>query len=369
MTAPIPRPGILEIKPYVGGESSLGNQLKVIKLSSNEGALGPSSRAVIAYEAAVRNIHRYPDIGHDALRQAIAQCHGIEAGKIVCGAGSDEIIINLCRAYLAPGDEILYSRHGFLMYPIAATACGAIPVVAPEHNLTCSVDHLLAAVTPRTRMVFVANPNNPTGTYLPQAEIVRLRRDLPPDVLLVLDEAYAEFVTAPDYASGFNLVDDDNANVVVTRTFSKIYGLGGIRLGWGYCPAVVADVLNRIRNPFNLSVSALAAGVAAVEDRAFLNICRDHNTKWREALCEQITALGLEVTPSQTNFLLVHFPTLPGRDVAAADAFLRGRGIIVRAVASYGLDQALRMTVGAAEENALLIKALTDCVGEWEQHT
>ena len=366
MTAPTPRPGILDLKPYVGGESSLGNQLRVIKLSSNEGALGPSPRAVIAYETAVRTMHRYPDVGHDQLRKAIAQLHGINADQIVCGAGSDEIIIGLCRAYLAPGDEIIYSRHGFLMYPIAATACGAVPVIAAETDLTTSVDHILHAVTPRTRMVFIANPNNPTGTYLPHAHVLRLRRELPPDVLLVLDEAYAEFVTADDYASGLSLVTDGADNIVVTRTFSKIYGLGGVRLGWGYCPVPVADVLNRIRNPFNLSVSALAVGVAAVEDKPFVKTCRDHNTHWRQWLAEKITALGLEITPSQGNFHLVRFPVAEGRNAAAADHFLRGRGIIVRAMGSYGLGEWLRMTIGSAEENNLLLQALTDFVAEWE---
>ena len=335
MTTLQPRPGIMDIKAYVGGESSLGHQIKVMKLSSNEGALGPSPLAIVAFENAARSLHRYPDGSHGALRHAIAHYQQIDPARIVCGAGSDEIIVNLCRAYVGPGDEVLYSRHGFLMYPIAAKACGATPVIAAEDNLTTSVDHLLAAVTPRTRMVFIANPNNPTGTYLSHAEVLRLRRELPADTLLVLDEAYAEFVTADDYASGLKLVHDGADNIVVTRTFSKIYGLGGMRLGWGYCPPAVADVLNRIRNPFNVSVPALLA------------------------------ALGLEFTPSQGNFHLVHFPTEPGRNAAAADAFLRSRGIIVRAMPSYGLPEWLRMTVGGAEECQHLMHVLADFVAQW----
>jgi len=366
VTAPTPRPGILDIEAYVGGESSLGGQTQVIKLSSNEGALGPSPRAKEAYEAALKSLHRYPDGGHASLRQAIAHYHGLEASRIVCGAGSDEIIVQLCRAYVGPGDEVLYSRHGFLMYSIAAKACGATPVVADEVNLTTSVDHLLAAVTPRTRIVFIANPNNPTGTYLPQDEVIRLRKGLPSDVLLVLDEAYAEFVNKNDFASGFSLVSDPDANVVVTRTFSKIFGLGGMRLGWGYCPAPVADVLNRIRNPFNVSVPALAAGKAAIEDTAFIDLCRAHNDHWLAWMTDRVKALGLETTPSVCNFVLVHFPTQAGRNAAAADAYLRSRGIIVRAMKSYGLSEWLRMTVGAAEENVLLIEALSDFVGQWE---
>ena len=365
MTTLQPRPGIMDIKAYVGGESSLGHQIKVMKLSSNEGALGPSPLAIVAFENAARSLHRYPDGSHGALRHAIAHYQQIDPARIVCGAGSDEIIVNLCRAYVGPGDEVLYSRHGFLMYPIAAKACGATPVIAAEDNLTTSVDHLLAAVTPRTRMVFIANPNNPTGTYLSHAEVLRLRRELPADTLLVLDEAYAEFVTADDYASGLKLVHDGADNIVVTRTFSKIYGLGGMRLGWGYCPPAVADVLNRIRNPFNVSVPALLAGVAAVEDVAFLETCRHHNTHWRHWMAERLTALGLEFTPSQGNFHLVHFPTEPGRNAAAADAFLRSRGIIVRAMPSYGLPEWLRMTVGGAEECQHLMHVLADFVAQW----
>ena len=366
VSAPAPRPGILDIEAYVGGESSLGHQVKVIKLSSNEGPLGPSPRAIDAYETAAKTLNRYPDGGHGALRQAIAHHHGLDASRIVCGAGSDEIIGLLCRAYVGPGDEVLYSRHGFLMYSIAAKACGATPVIADEVDLTTSVDHLLAAVTPRTKIVFVANPNNPTGTYLPHDQIKRLRQGLPTHVLLVLDEAYAEFVAKNDYASGLAMVGDADDNVVVTRTFSKIFGLGGIRLGWGYCPAPVADVLNRIRNPFNVSLPALAAGKAAIEDTAFLDLCRAHNDHWLAWLSEKITGMGFEITPSVCNFVLVHFPTQAGRNAAAADAYLRSRGIIVRAMGGYGLGEWLRMTVGTAEENIQLIQALSDFVGQWE---
>ena len=362
MTAPTPRPGIMDIKPYVGGESTLANQARVHKLSSNEGALGPSPLAIVAYENAARIIQRYPDGGHGPLRHAIGNFHGVDPARIICGAGSDEIITNLCRAYVGPGDEVLYSRHGFLMYPIAAMACGATPVMAPEINLTASVDNLLAAVTPRTRIVFIANPNNPTGTYLPHAEVLRLRQALPDNVLLVLDEAYFEFVTADDYQSGLKLVDECPDNVVVTRTFSKIYGLGGMRLGWCYGPTPVVDVINRFRDQFSVSVPTQAAGLAAVEDVHFLDQCRHHNSHWRAFMDEKLTELGLEHTPSQGNFHLVHFPHQPRRDAAAADAFLRQHGIIVRATRSYGLEDWLRMTVGNGEECTLLMQVLADFV-------
>ncbi len=360
MTAPAPRPGIMDIKPYIGGESALEGVERVMKLSSNEGALGPSPKAMAAYGAVAADLHRYPDGGAGQLRQAIAARYHLDAGRIVCGAGSDELLGILCRAYAGPGDEVLHSRHGFLMYAIAAKACGATPVTAPEVDLTASVDNLLAAVTPRTKIVFLANPNNPTGTYLPAAEVERLRAGLPPHVLLVIDAAYAEFVTRNDYTPGMELVDQAGANTVVTRTFSKIYALGGLRLGWAYCPEPVAGVLNRVRNPFNVGSPALAAGLAAFEDVAYLDLCRAHNEYWLPWLTERLAGLGLQVTPSVCNFVLVRLPPEAGRNAAAADAFLRSRGIIVRAMAGYGLGDWLRITIGQGDENAAVVAALTE---------
>ena len=359
MAPPAPRPGILAISPYVGGESKLAGVERVIKLSSNEGALGPSPNAVAAYRACAGEMHRYPD-GHAVkLRQALAARHGIDAGRIVCGNGSDDLLILLVRAYAGPDDEVLYSRHGFLVYPIAALACGATPVTAEEVGLTTSVDHLLAAVTPKTRIVFVANPNNPTGTYISAVEMRRLRDGLPDDVLLVIDSAYAEFVVQNDYSAGIDLVEAGE-NVVMTRTFSKIYGMGGIRLGWAYCPTAVADVLNRIRGPFNTSSSALAAGQAAVEDVDFFELARRHNEYWRAWLSDELIKIGLNVVPSAANFLLVRFPQRPGCDAASADTFLRAKGIIVRAVGSYGLPDCLRITVGREDEVGAVATALAE---------
>jgi histidinol-phosphate aminotransferase len=348
----------MDIKAYVGGESALPGQGRVMKLSSNEGALGPSPRAIAAYQSVAQKIHRYPDGGHRPLREAIGRRYGLDPARIVCGAGSDELLTLLCRSYAGPGDEVLYSRHGFLIYPIAAKSAGATPVMAEEADLTASVDNLLAAVTPATRIVFLANPNNPTGTYLPAAEVARLRAGLPEQVLLVLDAAYAEFVARNDYSAGLELVEAPSANTVVTRTFSKIYGLGGLRLGWAYCPAAVAEVLNRVRAPFNVAAPALAAGLAAFEDTAFVDLCRAHNDYWLPWMLQRVAELGLEATPSVCNFILVRFPAEPGRDSAAADAALRARGIIARVVASYGLGDWLRITVGAADENEAVIAAL-----------
>jgi histidinol-phosphate aminotransferase len=264
----------------------------------------------------------------------------------------------LARGYAGPGDEVLHSRHGFLIYPIAALATGATPVVADETNLVASVDNLIAALTPRTRMVFLANPNNPTGTYIGDTEMRRLHRALPPDCLLVIDSAYAEFVDATDYAIG-NAMVDEFANVVVTRTFSKIYGMGGMRLGWAYCPAPIADVLNRTRGPFNVSGPALAAGEAAVEDTDFLRMAYQHNLQWRAWLGEKLELNSLTVIPSVANFLLVRFADVT--DAQAADAFLRSKGIIVRAVGAYGLPDCLRITIGREEE----VRAAADALAEY----
>ena len=281
MTAVIsPQPGIMDITPYVGGESAIPGVERIIKLASNEGALGPSPRAVAALRETAPDVFRYPDGGCHALRGAIGERFGLDPARIVCGAGSDELIGLLCRAYAGAGDEVLYTEHGFLMYPIAARTAGATPVTAAETNLTADVDKLLAAVTADTRIVFIANPNNPTGTYLCKDELARLRAGLPAGVLLVLDAAYAEYMEHADYTAGESLVDAGD-NVVMTRTFSKIFGLGGARLGWAYCPPAIADVLNRVRNPFNVTSAAQAAGVAALGDVAFMERARAHNTEWR----------------------------------------------------------------------------------------
>ena len=355
------RPGIGDITPYVGGDSALAGVKRVIKLASNEGALGPSPKAVAAIRKAARESHRYPDGAATRLREALARRHGLDPARIVCGAGSDELIGLLCRAYAGPGDEVLHSRHGFLMYPIAARTAGATPVAAPETRLTADVDALLAHVSSRTRILFLANPNNPTGSYLAAAELKRLRAGLPDSVLMVIDAAYAEYVGHNDYEAGVALVEAGD-NVVMTRTFSKIYGLGGVRLGWAYCPEGVADTLNRVRNPFNVAAAALAAGEAALADQAFTDRVRRHNDAWLPWLRERLQALGLEVPPSAGNFLLVRFRPESGRDATAADAFLRRRGIIVRRVAAYDLADSLRVTIGAEHEVRAVAEALAEFV-------
>jgi histidinol-phosphate aminotransferase len=352
------RPGILDIAPYVGGESSLAGQGRVIRLASNEGALGASPQAVEAYRQAAATLHRYPDGGATKLREAIGRRFGLDPAAIVCGAGSDELIGLLTRAYAGPGDEVLYSRHGFLMYAIAARSVGAVPVSAPETDLTADVDALLERVGPRTRIVFLANPNNPTGSYLPAAALRRLHEGLPPDVLLVIDAAYAEYVGRGDYEPGSALVAAHD-NVVMTRTFSKIFGLAALRLGWAYCPPAVADVLNRLRGPFNVPAPAQAAGVAALADTGHVERARAHNDRWLPWFRDALADIGIASNPSVGNFVLVRFPAEPGADAASACAFLNARGIIPRRMGAYGLDDWLRITIGLEEEMRAVVDALT----------
>jgi histidinol-phosphate aminotransferase len=360
--APQPQPGILDISPYVPGESEIKGGLKPIKLSSNETPLGPSPHAISAYKAMADELDRYPDGGATALRTAIARHYGLDAVRIVCGCGSDELINLIAHAYAGPGDEVVYSAHGFLMYKIATLSSGGKPVPVPENSLTADVDAMLAAVTPRTRLVFLANPNNPTGTYIPHGEVRRLHAGLPSDTLLVIDAAYSEYVRRNDYEAGLELVAT-TSNTVMTRTFSKIYGLAALRLGWAYCPAAVADVLNRVRGPFNITAPAIAAGVAALADTAHTDRAVAHNDKWLPWVTAEVEKLGIKVTPSIGNFVLMHFPAAKGKDASSADEHLKSRGIILRRVAAYGLPNCLRMTIGTEADNRAVVAALAEFMG------
>jgi len=362
-TRPQPRPGVLDIAPYIPGKSSAPGVDKVYKLSSNESPLGPSPHAVEAYRVVGEHLEDYPDGASSALREAIGEAFGLDPERIVCGAGSDDLLNLIARAYLRDGDEAVHATHGFLVYPIATLATGAKPVVAPETNYTVSVDAMLQAVTPRTKVVFLANPNNPTGTYIPFDEVKRLHRGLPPHVLLVLDAAYAEYVQRNDYESGIELVATSE-NVVMCRTFSKIHALAALRLGWMYGPGHVVDAINRIRGPFNVNASAIAAGVAAIRDTAHIEYSRDHNARWLPWLTEEIRKLGLEVTPSVANFVLIHFPDVKGKTAKDADAFLTKRGLVLRQVGAYRLPNALRMSVGVEEANRLVVQALAEFLGQ-----
>lgn len=365
MTAqrPQPRPGVLEIEAYVPGKSKAPGVAKVFKLSSNETPLGPSPKAVEAYARVASHLQDYPDGSAGALREAIGRMYGLDPNRIVCGAGSDDLLNLLARAYLAEGDEAIHTLHGFLVYPIATLGTGAKPVVTAEKNFTADVDAILKAVTPKTKMVFIANPNNPTGTYIPFDEVKRLHRGLPSHVLLVIDAAYAEYVRRNDYESGIELVATSD-NVVMTRTFSKIYGLAALRLGWMYGPAHIVDAINRVRGPFNVGSPAIEAGIAALADTAHTEKARAHNEKWLAWLTDEITKLGLTVTPSVANFILIHFPETPGKTAKDADTLLTSRGCVLRAVRAYHLPNCLRMTVGSEEANRLTVKTLAEFMGK-----
>lgn len=351
-----PRPDVLARQPYVPGESRLPGFERPIKLASNESAVGPSPAVARALADAASRLHLYPDGLFKDLREALAARSGIDAGRIVFGVGSSEIIGQLARAYLGPGDQAVQGEYAFMMFRLEAKSAGAAVVTVPEPGFRVELDALLAAVTPATRIVYLPNPNNPTGTYLPIEEIRNFRKALQEDILLVLDAAYSEYVTAPDYADGLSLVDEPGENVIVLKTFSKIYGLAGMRLGWAYAPPSVLDTLYRIRGPFNVTSASAIAALAALQDEAHIEAARAHNRQWRGWLETELARLGFSVVPGVCNFVLVTFEQ-PGA-FAHVDAFLRARGIIVRTMTGFGLANALRITVGTEAENRALIAAL-----------
>ena len=359
---PVPRPGILDIAAYVPGKEHAPGVARVYKLSSNETPLGASPKAIEAFKSAAGNLERYPDGQAHELREAIAAVHGLNPANIMCGNGSDELLGLLCHVYLGAGDEAIITEHGFLVYKIQIMGAGATPVTVKEKDHAVDVDAILAAVTPKTKMVFIANPGNPTGTYVPVSEIRRLQAALPKDVVLVLDAAYAEYVRRNDYESGIEIVSS-NANVVMTRTFSKVYGLAALRVGWMYAPAEIIDAVNRIRGPFNMNAPAISAGAAAVRDQAHVQDAVTFNLMWIEKLKGAFEAIGLTVTPSVTNFILIHFPDIDGKRAADADEFLTSRGYLLRAVKGYGFPNSLRMSVGPEEANRGVIESLGEFMG------
>jgi histidinol-phosphate aminotransferase len=363
MSRPMPRPGVLDIAPYVPGKSTAPGVDKVFKLSANETPLGPSPKAIEAYKDVAAHLEDYPEGSSRILREAIGKSFGLDPDRIVCGAGSDEILNFLGHAYLGPGDEAIMTEHCFLVYPIATMANGAKGVVVAEKDFTANVDAILAAVTPRTKIVWIANPNNPTGTYVPFDEVKRLQKSLPSHVLLVIDAAYSEYVSRNDYEAGIELVATTE-NTVMCRTFSKIHGLAALRVGWMYGPAHIIDAINRIRGPFNVSTPSMQAAIASLADTAYLDKARAHNAQWLPWLTEEIGKLGLKVTPSVANFVLIHFSQEKGRTADDADAFLTKRGLVLRALKNYKLPHALRLTVGTEEANRLVVAALRDFLGK-----
>ncbi len=360
--SPEPKPGILDISPYVGGRASVPGVAKAHKLSSNESPLGPSPAALAALDEAKASLSVYPEGSARLLRQAIAEFFNLNPARIVAsGGGSDELLHLLANAYLRPDDEAIFGAHAFLVYKIATLANSARPVIVPEKltnsGIKLDVEAMLAAVTPRTRMVFVANPNNPTGTCLNREEMARLHAGLPDHVLLVIDAAYAEYVGAKDYEAGLEMAAKF-ANVVMTRTFSKLYGLAGLRIGWMHASQAVCDAINRIRGPFNTSLMQQLVGVAALMDREHFWAAVKHNDRWLPWITAEIRKSGLRVDDSSANFVLIHFPAEGEKTAAKADAFLCQNGIILRGVANYGLPDALRMTVGTEEQNRLAVSVI-----------
>ena len=354
---PRPKPGVMDIAAYVPGRESADGVAKVYKLSSNESPLGPSPKVAEAIAAKNANLAMYPDGSAHVLREAISRAYGLNPANIMCGNGSDELLGLLCQTYLAPGDEGIFTQHGFLVYKIQIMAAGATPVTVPDTDLTADVDRILGAVTERTKIVFLANPNNPTGTYIPVSEVRRLQAGLPGHVILVLDAAYAEYVRRNDYEAGIELVSA-NANVVMTRTFSKIHGLAGLRIGWMYAHEAIIDACNRVRGPFNVNALALTAGAAAIGDKTHVERAVEHNEEWLGKVAAALEDIGLSVSPSVGNFVLIHFPTTPGKTAAEADEYLVARGYVLRRVAGYGLPDSLRMTIGSEEANLGVIDAL-----------
>lgn len=361
MSGPEGRPGVMRLAPYVQGQSSIEGVSEPIKLSSNESSQGPSPKALEAYREAGAVLNRYPDGSQWALRQAIGETHDLDPLRIVCGNGSDELIQLMARAYVGYGHEALLSENGFVMSNIHCIAQGAELVIAPEKDYRVDVDAMLARVTDKTRFCTIANPNNPTGTYLAADELRRLHAGLPDNCLFLIDDAYAEYVTAEDYSDGAELVDEFD-NVVMTRTFSKIYGLPSLRIGWAYCPEEIFDLVQRIRTPFNTNGPALTVATAAVRDQQYIRDIRDDNAQWRDRITEALTRLGIEVLPSQANFYLMRFNEGSGKSGTAAAAFLQSRGIIPRPAG--GSDQFLRITIGLARENEAVLAALTEYMGD-----
>jgi histidinol-phosphate aminotransferase len=363
MDAPIPNPWVMEIAPYVPGRSTTDSGTRAVKLSSNENPFGTPEVARAAFAAAASQLERYPDASAAELREAIGAHYGLDPARIIYGTGSDEVLHLAAGAYAGVGDEVIYVRYGFAVYDIAARRVGATPVVAPDKDYASDVDAILACVTERTKVIFIANPNNPTGTYTSRAEIARLHAALPPHVLLVIDQAYTEYLDPEDDDGGLDLARN-TSNVLVTRTFSKIFGLASERVGWGYGAPAMIDAMHRIRAPFNFSTAAQKAAVAALGDHAFVERSYTHNRQWRGWFAEQIGAMGnkgLRAVPSKANFQLVLFEG----EVTAEQAYkaLMERGYIVRWLPGQGLPHGLRITIGTEDEIQGVAAAIREIVG------
>ena len=362
MSAPNPRPTIAAMARY-NPDLSAPKTGRIIRLSANEGALGPSPKAMQALAETGTQIHHYPEEDPRGLAEVIGETYGLDPERMIFGCGSDELILALCLAYVEPGDEVIHTEYGFVMYPMSTTVAGGVPVSAPDIDYRVSVDAILERVTERTRIVFLANPNNPTGTYLSRTEVARLHRGLPENVLLVIDAAYAEFVSRNDYSDGSELVEAAE-NVIMLRTFSKLYAMAGLRLGWGYGPREVINAMHVVKQPFGANRAAVAAAIAAIGDTDFVQRSVEHNETWRPWTTARFEALGLTCLPSVTNFLMVRFPDAPARNAAAAGAYLSERGILTRGMAGYGAPEFLRLSIGTAEEMRIVVDTVAEFLNQ-----
>jgi len=361
---PLPKPGIMDIHAYVPGKAKADGIAEPVKMSANENALGSSEKAHEAFASAERSLHIYPDPRASIIRAAIAERYRLEPERLIFGCGSDEVFQLLNTCFLEPGDNMVQGQYGFAAFAIGAYAMQAEVRRAPEPNFRIDVDELLKCVDDRTRLVFLANPGNPTGTWIPFSEVRRLHDALPPSVVLVLDGAYGEFALDPAFDDGLDLART-GSNVVVTHTFSKLHGLAALRIGWGYAPLEIAHAVDRIRLPFNTSIAAQRAAVAALDDKAFQQASLDLVETWRPWLHQQIAGLGLDVVgPGAANFVLVGFPKTPGKTAAEADAYLTAKGLLVRGVGNYGLPDHIRITIGLEPHNRAVVEALADFMAQ-----
>jgi len=352
----LPKANNINADRYVAGLSLFKNKTASIKLSSNESALGPSPKAIRAYNRVSKNIKRYPDTNGKTLKEILAKKFNLNAGRIILGSGSDQIFEFICKAFLNKNDEVIVSKYSFIIYRIYSNIRGAKVVYAKENNLQTSIKNILNSVTKRTKIVFLANPNNPTGTYISKKNLLTLRKKLRSNILLVIDDAYFEYVKKNDYSSGLNLFSKSK-NTIVTRTFSKIYGLAGLRIGWGHGSKNIIKSLNQIKPPFNVNTAALFAAAASVQDNSWLKKEVDHISKWRKIMYNKFKEMKIETNEGATNFLLIKFNRIK---ISSAKVFkkLAKSGILVREMKVYGIQNSLRISIGKANENKKLILKL-----------
>ncbi len=352
----LPKPKKIIAPKYVAGLSLFNRKKVKIKLSANESALGPSPIAIKEYLKVSKNFKRYPDTNGNALRHIIANKFKIDKNRIILGSGSDQILELVCNAFINKGDEVIVPRYSFIIYRIYSKINGAKIIYAKEKNYTVSVSDIISKVTKRTKIVFLANPNNPTGTYVGKKDLLHLRKKLRSNILLVVDDAYFEYMNQNDYSSGLRLFSGYK-NVLVTRTFSKVYGLAGLRVGWGYASKNIINSLNLIRPPFNVNRPALFAASAALKDTPWLKKEIKHIRRWNEILFKKFKKMKIATNESKLNFLLLNFDRV---NISSKKVFqkLAKAGILVRTMNIYGIKNSLRITIGTNYENKKLISTL-----------